>query len=98
LLPINNSDTAWLIVSDYNQDNAIGYPDYLREDIDNPDVNDWHVHTRPIGVGTIGKGNRISSANVGDYSRMVGMNLDMQDGSDGPGVSIYSDYVGGNRS
>ncbi len=41
MIPINNSDTAWLIVSDFNQENAIGYPDALREDILNPDVDQY---------------------------------------------------------
>jgi len=40
MVPINNSDTAWLIVSDYNQDNDLPYED-LREDILNCNVNDW---------------------------------------------------------
>ncbi len=38
--PINNSDTAWLIVTDYNQDNNLPYED-LREDILNPEINQW---------------------------------------------------------
>jgi hypothetical protein len=40
MTPINNSDTAWLIVSDYNQDNDLPYED-LREDILNPETNFW---------------------------------------------------------
>ncbi len=51
MLPINNSDTAWLIVSDYNQDNAIGYPDCLREDIDSPNINEWNFESYGITVG-----------------------------------------------
>lgn len=42
MVPINNSDTAWLIVADYHQDNAIGHPDELREDVYNPEINDWY--------------------------------------------------------
>jgi hypothetical protein len=49
--PINNSDTAWLIVSDYNQDNGIFYED-LREDVLNPNVNQWHWISIISGVGT----------------------------------------------
>ncbi len=41
MLPINNSDTAWLIVTDYNQDNYIPFEE-LREDILNPETNQWH--------------------------------------------------------
>ncbi len=40
MTPINNSDTAWLIVSDFNQDNNLPYED-LREDIISPDNNQW---------------------------------------------------------
>ncbi len=40
MIPINNSDTAWLIVADYNQDNDLPYED-LRDDILNCNVNDW---------------------------------------------------------
>lgn len=100
MLPINNSDLTWLVVADYNQDNDIGYPDDLREDVDNPAINDWHINYRLIGVGTVGKSNRISSANVGDYSRMVGMGMDIQEsnGSHRPGAFLYSGYVGGNRA
>ncbi len=53
MIPINNSDTAWLIVSDYNEDNSIGYPHCLREDIANPDINGWHyVHDTSDKVGS----------------------------------------------
>ncbi len=38
MIPINNSDTAWLIVADYNQDNNLPYEE-LREDIVNPEIN-----------------------------------------------------------
>ncbi len=41
MIPINNSDTAWLIVSDYNQDDNIPFND-LREDIVDPDIDRWH--------------------------------------------------------
>lgn len=41
MTPINNSDLAWLIVADYNQDNNIGFPIDLREDVLNPETNNW---------------------------------------------------------
>ena len=53
MTPINNSDTAWLIVSDYNQDNDLPYED-LREDILNPEVDGWwwqHPSLVNFGVG-----------------------------------------------
>lgn len=43
MIPINNSDTAWLIVADYNQDNSIGYPDFLRDDVNDPEVDCWSM-------------------------------------------------------
>jgi hypothetical protein len=61
MIPINNSDTAWLITTDYNQDNNLPYID-LRQDIISPDTNQWHYengHDAPQlgtlldGVGTI---------------------------------------------
>ncbi len=96
MLPINNSDTAWLIVSDYNQENDKYYEE-LRDDIDNPEVNDWHINYRLIGVGSAGRSNYLSSANVGDYSRIVGVSLNMRDTTPRPGAFLYSEYVGGHR-
>ncbi len=40
MLPINNSDTAWLIVADYNQENDKFYEDLI-EDVIDCNVNDW---------------------------------------------------------
>ncbi len=40
MTPINNSDTAWLIVSDFNQDNNLPYED-LREDVLNPEIDQY---------------------------------------------------------
>jgi hypothetical protein len=51
MTPINNSDTAWLIVSDYNQDNDLSYEE-LREDILNPNVNGWDHQFYWSGVGS----------------------------------------------
>lgn len=51
MIPINNSDLAWLIVSDYNQDHNVGFPNELREDIYNPDCNDWVYSYRLAGTG-----------------------------------------------
>lgn len=39
MIPVNNSDLAWLVIADYNQDNNIGFPDELREDVYNPEVD-----------------------------------------------------------
>jgi hypothetical protein len=40
IIPINNSDTAWLVVSDFNQENSLPSED-LRNDILNPDTEQW---------------------------------------------------------
>jgi hypothetical protein len=53
MTPINNSDTAWLIVSDYNQDNNLPYED-LREDILNPEINSWTDGSNSYNVGACG--------------------------------------------
>lgn len=41
MIPINNSDIAWLITADYNQDNDIGFPEALRQDVLNPEINEF---------------------------------------------------------
>ncbi len=51
MIPINNSDTAWLIVSDYNQENDLSYED-LREDVLDPDTGQQFCwEPRCYGVG-----------------------------------------------
>ncbi len=50
MIPINNSDTAWLIVSDYNQDNGKFYQD-LREDVLNPDCTQFYFEIIVDSVG-----------------------------------------------
>ncbi len=68
MTPINNSDTAWLIVSDYNQDNNLPY-ETLREDIHNPDTDQWAYES---GNGClIGS---IMGDYVGDGNSTVGWN------------------------
>ncbi len=62
MTPINNSDTAWLIVSDYNQDNNLPYEE-LREDVLNPDVNNWSIYYmyETQGTDSVGGGRRDSN-------------------------------------
>jgi hypothetical protein len=90
MIPINNSDTAWLIVSDYNQDNAIGYPDELREDVLNPNVNDWDNRLIQDDGGTdVGARGRISG--VGGNHSVI-----FYTGGDNVGNQhVLSDLVGG---
>ena len=52
MTPINNSDTAWLITTDFNQDNGIFYED-LKEDILNPAINQWEFECKFVG-GDVG--------------------------------------------
>ncbi len=96
MIPINNSDTAWLIVSDYNQDNDKSY-EALREDVLSPDVNLW----------TYEHGSRDKVGGYTDYC-MVGEDvIDLAtgilggavvgDGSHFVGLGFVSNYVGGNR-
>lgn len=56
MTPINNSDLAWLIVSDYNQDNNIPGADDLREDVYNPEINDWTAEHIYFGIGVTNRG------------------------------------------
>lgn len=70
MVPINNSDTAWLIVADYNQDNGIGFPDAIREDVLNPDCNNWQDEKRNIHrVGSVSNG----VGSIQFYPNVVGM-------------------------
>jgi hypothetical protein len=45
MIPINNSDTAWLITADFNQDNNLPYLDLI-EDINNPETDQWSIENR----------------------------------------------------
>lgn len=60
MVPINNSDTAWLIVADYNQDNSKFHED-LREDVLNPVISDWdNISIGDDGGTDVGARGRIS--------------------------------------
>jgi hypothetical protein len=65
MLPINNSDTAWLIVTDYNQDNNLLYED-LRNDILNPETNKWtyEYHGRHVGDNMVASVGSVFSDNM----------------------------------
>ncbi len=89
MLPINNSDTAWLIVSDFNQDNNKFYEE-LREDILNPETNDWiyeHFVYMQVGSDGIGVGSIVGA--TGDSCGNVGA------GSEGLSPDFTSTLVGG---
>jgi hypothetical protein len=89
VIPINNSDTAWLIVADYNQENGKFYEE-LREDVLNPSTNLW-IDGGEGTISNIGGGYLIGVGNglytPGDYCPSLG---------DGAGGNIggYSWLVG----
>lgn len=96
MIPINNSDLAWLVVSDFNQDNSIGYPDELREDVHSPEINNWcyEYYPSPKYVGSAHAehvGGCLNSSNVG---HIVGM----RNRNNIVGGIGNSDLVGGNDS
>jgi hypothetical protein len=101
LIPINNSDTAWLIVSDFNQDNGRFYED-LREDVLNPDVNNWnfefisskHVGTEEnvdeaLGTEDVGDGNTTQSPTNGGH---VGGYINQWINGGFVGSQLFSDF------
>jgi hypothetical protein len=67
MLPINNSDTAWLITTDYNQDNNLPYED-LREDIYCPSINNWCFEYKNFGS----YGMDVGVGSYGDNSHSLG--------------------------
>ncbi len=98
MTPINNSDTAWLIVSDYNQDNGKFYEE-LREDVLNPDVNQYHFEHTILVPHYIGGDNCLIS-HVGSQLGHLGGTGDI--GNTGDIIDMipndrYDGYVGGNR-
>jgi hypothetical protein len=80
MTPINNSDTAWLIVSDYNQENGISYEE-LREDVLNPEINQYHhiiLYYILLGVGishNVGGGMKEQAGDGSIVGRRVGGNM-----------------------
>jgi hypothetical protein len=78
MIPINNSDIAWLIVTDYNQDNNLPYED-LRDDVCSVEVNgwswEWENDTHGVygyDVGSVGSGIGGFSVGSGDCNGRVG--------------------------
>ncbi len=96
--PINNSDTAWLIVADYNQDNGRFHED-LREDVLNPEINDWKYDFISMSgggsVGSVWAGASVGSDII--IGNAVGNNQHWQVGSRfDPVIGVYpSHLVGG---
>lgn len=92
MLPVNNSDTAWLVVADWNQENGKHYKELI-EDIIDPDVDAWCNEYLYLGVGyslyqvlnaTVGSGEfHRGTATPHDYGYAVG-------------EPFYGKYIGGN--
>lgn len=74
MTPINNSDLAWLIVSDYNQDHEIGFPEALREDVYIPEINNWEwcYNFDAVGAATPEVGSDFGRLGIRD---VVGTNI-----------------------
>ncbi len=87
MIPINNSDTAWLIVSDWNQDNG-RYHEELREGILNPETNQWHYNFRISGVGVGGGMSGLAGSDVWDLFGLEVLEV-------GAGVDTSQLHVGG---
>jgi hypothetical protein len=94
--PINNSDTAWLIVSDYNQDNDLFYEE-LREDILNPEMNDWYYEATQSEFDPYpGFTNFLAGRTVGSHIRsFVGISNPIGYTTMVGGI-LCGEYVGGN--
>jgi hypothetical protein len=96
--PINNSDTAWLIVADYNQDNGKFYEDLI-EDVLNPVTNDgcydYEYNAHHLGPSNVGCCNNIES-HVGHIPDVI-LNVTVGGGYGGVGGGfvISGNVVGG---
>jgi hypothetical protein len=100
MIPINNSDTAWLIVTDYLQDNDLPYLD-LRNDIISPDVNQWIWDDPDMGITVGDKFNLTGTRQTICGSNLVGNDYHIDDmrfsnGNVGGEFGIGLD-VGGNH-
>jgi hypothetical protein len=96
MIPINNSDTAWLIITDYNQDNSLPYEDLL-QDIYCPSINEWFYEYQLFDLasgsdeGDIADGNEYGDV-VGEGDDLVGDYCDMDD------FCLSGQHVGGHAS
>lgn len=95
LIPINNSDTAWLIVADYNQDNNLPYED-LKEDIISPNVDEWFLeYAHPFyRSGSVGGFEHQCVGGVPQHNINYLGGLNGEGGATGA-ARIFSEKVGG---
>ncbi len=87
MIPINHSDTAWLIITDYLQDNNLPYED-LREDILNPEINNWDWENRS-GNGYLDGHHVVYGAGVGQSGGRINNGIEIL-GWDGYNVGDYA--------
>lgn len=105
MIPVNNSDLAWLVVSDYNQDNNIGFPDDLREDVNNPIPNDWECDYMYVAVnqsvgdrcGKVGEGSLGDGQLVGQQEQDITENPNDLNGASWE-EGFTGRQVGGNQN
>jgi hypothetical protein len=100
MTPINNSDTAWLIVSDYNQDNSIGFPDNLREDVLNPEISQWYYewnYSNWIGGGILGMSVGATYGIGSSRPVAVGYNANIGGDSEFNGKSVGGNHHGSDK-
>jgi hypothetical protein len=71
MVPINNSDTAWLVVTDYKQENDLPYEE-LREDVLNPTINPYYYEYHTLMVNSVGGEYRSMTAIVGSGGMLAG--------------------------
>lgn len=90
MIPINNSDLAWLVVSDYNQDNGILGAEELREDIYCPAINEDDFNGGK-SIGGYEYGHYNSPGFMFDWSFYVGANYSNLTAT----PASMSQYVGG---
>ncbi len=94
MTPINNSDTAWLITADFNQDNNKFYLDLI-EDINNPETNQFHYETNgQSGLHEVGNGLRNPGTPLYE-SFIVGNNSELTEGGGQVGWRHHGTWVGG---
>jgi hypothetical protein len=87
MIPINHSDTAWLIITDYNQDNNLPYED-LRNDIISPEINQWNWENRN-GNGYLDGNHIVYGAGVGQSGGIYNNGVEVV-GYDGHNVGDYA--------
>lgn len=96
MIPINNSDLAWLIVADYNQENG-EYHEDLRKDVIDPEINHHYQYEYYLILGEIVGGNEsLRIRGIGDqYSGDFGFLIFA--GCSHNGHVGYADFgIGGN--